>query len=605
MPAKLNVPTSAYRILLKNGNTFNKAAAAVPYLEKLGVDSLSISSVFDTSDAGSGRRSFDPTALDRASGGEEGFVVLDSALGKSGLGLLVDINPNQVPASYQNAWWFDVLEWGAQSRYASHFDVDWSAPLALPTLDRPLMEEVQAEKLQLKFDRHVAALGILYGDGFYPLSPKSYQHVLRDIENDLANALLNAAAKAAPLKAGDFHARLRRAYDISELSDRLALAARLNRISGKFSAFKHILSIQEWCLMTERNARRHLNYRHSYDSLYSVGVRVEEPNVFKDFHKIALDLLKVSRVKGFRVNQIDGLSDPEKYLLRLRDEVGSNTYLVTDKILLKGESHPAAWPAEGTAGYEFVSAAANVLVDHGKLLTLDRLYSSSIGINVERFGHYRNAKSAILQKKFAPELQALGNLLISMERGAADELEIRRAIGDLIIELPVFRTYSKGTDIPESDRSILQLAAAEISSRAEFIDSGPLRHVLRVLEPEADVAPNGASEEFITRFQQLAAGVMAQAIEESYRYDRGPIALDEITLNSSDAHDPVEAFHRKMVEKVASTPKGMVATTFSYATKFGEDARMRLLALSEAPEMWCDAGRLNPLAVSASLIDRA
>jgi len=585
----MTVPTSAYRIMLKNGTTFSKAAAAVPYLEKLGVDSLSVSSVFNATDAGRGRRSFDPTRLDRDSGGEEGFVVLDSALSKSCMGLLVDINPNQMPVSHENAWWFDILEWGPKSRYAAHFDIDWKEPLTLPVLARPFVEEVQAEKFELKFDSDTSALGISYLDGFYPLSPKSYQRVLRDVKSVLAKAFLGAAAKATPLKSDEFHARLRQAHDESELSDRLELAARLNRISTDISAFQDILAIQDWCLLTEPDARRHLNYRHSFDSLHAASVRVEMPSVFEDFHKIAMDLVKVSQVTGFRINQIDGLSDPETYLQRLRDHTGSNIYLVTDKILLDGEQHPATWPVEGTAGYEFVSAVANVLVDHGKLAALEQLYNGEVGMNAERSTHYRNAKSAILHKKFAPELQALGDLLISIKPGVHDDLEIRRAISSLIVELPVFRTYANETAIQESYRSILRSAASEISSRVNHVDDRPLRLVLRVLESKAALAPNAAIEQFTIRFQQLAAGVMAQAIEESYRYDRGPIALDEITLRSSDASDPVQAFHRKMIEKATSTPKGMVATTFSHATKFGEDARMRLLALSEAPEVWCDA----------------
>jgi maltooligosyltrehalose synthase len=57
-----------------------------------------------------------------------------NALKEAGLGLILDIVPNHMAASLENRWWRDVIEHGPQSRYAHHFDIDWTRPLTLPFL---------------------------------------------------------------------------------------------------------------------------------------------------------------------------------------------------------------------------------------------------------------------------------------------------------------------------------------------------------------------------------------------------------------------------------------------------------------------------------------
>jgi (1->4)-alpha-D-glucan 1-alpha-D-glucosylmutase len=561
MPKRNDVPTSAYRLLLKNGVTFNHLASRVPYLKRLGIDCVSVSSVFDTRDAGNGRRSFDPTMLDRKSGGEQGFARLIRSLEKAGMSLLIDINPNQIPASHENSWWRSLLEWGRDAKYAGYFDIEWSSRLTLPVLERPLAEELDNGSISLVFDTAANALGISYAHNLYPLSPSSYEKVLQGLDSELARQFREAAADSQPFYPDQFHENLRAIYGRSSVSDRLALADHLNRLTVDTSSLKKVLLEQHWILTTIADARKQLTYRHSYDSLYSVGANVKNPDVFNDFHKTALELIKLSAVSGFRVNQIDGLADPAGYLKHLRQAAGGGAYIVTDKIFRNGEVPPEEWSVDGTAGYEFIAVASNVLVNHAQLPVLEQAHATIAATERSRENHYRDAKHAILHKKFAPELNALARFLLKFSPADIDELEIRRVISETITELPVFRTYS--SDRHDHYTVILQTAGIK---RATL--------------------PPTIYDEFDTRYQQLSAAVMAQAVEESYRYDRGPISLDEITVFSADAKRPVEAFHRHMAQKATTMPLGMNATSFSYATKFGEDARMRLLALTEAPAIW-------------------
>ena len=54
------------------------------------------------------------------------------------MGLLLDVVPNHMGISTtENRWWWDVLEHGPSSRYATAFDIDWS-PLKRELEDKVL-----------------------------------------------------------------------------------------------------------------------------------------------------------------------------------------------------------------------------------------------------------------------------------------------------------------------------------------------------------------------------------------------------------------------------------------------------------------------------------
>src|SRR5207247_1172965 len=62
-------------------------------------------------------------------GGFAGHERMCRELARHGLGQILDIVPNHMSiSSRHNRWWWDVLENGQASRYASYFDVDWHPP---------------------------------------------------------------------------------------------------------------------------------------------------------------------------------------------------------------------------------------------------------------------------------------------------------------------------------------------------------------------------------------------------------------------------------------------------------------------------------------------
>ncbi|WP_238412736.1 malto-oligosyltrehalose synthase [Saccharothrix deserti] len=131
-----SAPASTYRIQFTPDFTFAHAEAVVDYLDALGVGALYASPVLEAVPGSThGYDVVDPTRAREELGGEAGRVALHKALKQAGLGFVLDIVPNHMAVGHDdvNAWWWDVLRHGRESRYAKYFDIDWdSGPLLLP-----------------------------------------------------------------------------------------------------------------------------------------------------------------------------------------------------------------------------------------------------------------------------------------------------------------------------------------------------------------------------------------------------------------------------------------------------------------------------------------
>ncbi|HEX5405748.1 MAG TPA: malto-oligosyltrehalose synthase [Pseudonocardiaceae bacterium] len=131
-------PASTYRVQLRPEFTFADAQAQVEYLRLLGVGALYASPVLDAVPGSThGYDVVDPTRARPELGGDEGLLALAGQLRAAGLGLVLDIVPNHMSVAVPkvNAWWWDVLRHGRESRYAHYFDIDWSrGRLLVPVL---------------------------------------------------------------------------------------------------------------------------------------------------------------------------------------------------------------------------------------------------------------------------------------------------------------------------------------------------------------------------------------------------------------------------------------------------------------------------------------
>ena len=91
---------------------------------------------------------------------------------------------------------------------------------------------------------------------------------------------------------------------------------------------------------------------------------------------------------------------------------------------------------------------------------------------------------------------------------------------------------------------------------------------------------------FAFKVQQFTGPMMAKSLEDTafYRYHR-LLALNEVGGHAAASALSIPEFHDRMRERAAKLPHGLTATA-THDTKRGEDARARLLALSELANEW-------------------
>src|SRR5262245_45187567 len=150
----MRIPISTYRVQFNRDFKFADVTRIVDYLHELGITDLYASPIMRAR-AGSihGYDVTDPTQLNPDLGTPEDFVTLCAALREKGIGLILDIVPNHMAASFDNAWWFDVLQKGEDSPYSSFFDVNWeSQRVLLPILGRPYGEVLERQELELRME---------------------------------------------------------------------------------------------------------------------------------------------------------------------------------------------------------------------------------------------------------------------------------------------------------------------------------------------------------------------------------------------------------------------------------------------------------------------
>ena len=171
------VPASTYRLQLREDFTLSHAAFITTYLRELGVDWAYLSPILVAEEGSDhGYDVVDHSTVDPVRGGVEGLAAFSAAAREAGLGILVDIVPNHmgVAVPKHNAWWWDVLLRGQQSRYAEAFDIDWSVgKLTIPVLGDDTTLTIEGDELVYFDHRFPIAEGTAGGT---PLEVHSRQH---------------------------------------------------------------------------------------------------------------------------------------------------------------------------------------------------------------------------------------------------------------------------------------------------------------------------------------------------------------------------------------------------------------------------------------------
>ncbi|MEB5748333.1 malto-oligosyltrehalose synthase [Leclercia adecarboxylata] len=534
------IPTATWRIQFRNGMTFDRAASLVPYLQQLGISHLYASPIFTAArDSTHGYDVTDANEIDPAIGGRAGFERLVSALKAAGLGLILDIVPNHMSTSLENAWWRDVIEHGEKSRYARHFDIDWSRRLTLPFLGDDFDVVLANGEISIQRDPNTGKPALAVYDNFYPLTPESWMGREEEVLN-----------------------------------------------LGEPEAIARLHDQQPWRLSSWRDAPRDLSWRRFFEITGLVGVRVEDDAVFDDSHALILALVRSGAVDGLRIDHVDGLADPRAYLQRLRQEAGADCYITVEKILSKGENLPADWPISGTTGYEFIASLSEVLVDDDKIDSLRQAYDAVVGSPVDMHAELRAARLLMVDRNFAGEFSTLLTLakkLAQVEGVAIDEELLRLALRELLVAFPVYRTYGTAQGMSGADIRLLQNVLTHVNA-----DPDALTLLTRILTGEVSDEARDTASQFRTRFQQLTGPLMAKSVEDTLFFRQHmDLALNEVGAEPVPRAFSLTRFHTEMTARRERQPDALSGTS-THDTKRGEDARARLYTLTEAPQVWAE-----------------
>ena len=617
-------PLSTYRIQLQPAFGFDDVSAIAPYLHRLGVSHLYASPYLQAAPGSThGYDVIDHSRVNAELGGEPGHERMCAALGAAGLGQILDIVPNHMAITSGNRWWWDVLENGPSSQYASYFDVDWDPPEAklrnmvlMPILGDHYGRVLEAG--ELKLERDGGGFTVRYYDHLLPAAPRSLDDLLGGAARRCRSAELESLAtffgRLPPSWATDRASVRERHRDKEVLRASLArllreqpavaeaVDAEVAAINADPDRLDALLERQNYRLAFWRTAGRELDYRRFFDIHTLAALRMEDEAVFVDTHELVISWLDRGVVDGLRVDHPDGLRDPEGYLRRLAraaspEAGGSRPYVVVEKILEPGERLPQSWPVAGTTGYDFTYRVGGLFVDPAGEEPLSEAYTAFTGEPVDYDDVVYQKKLLVMSEVLSAEINRLTGLAIDVcehHRRYRDYTrhELHETLRELIAAFPVYRCYvvpgldtgGPGGPSPEEAAHIDQ-AVKLARGRRPDLDAELFDFIADILLGRHRGA---VEDELVARFQQATGPVMAKGVEDTtfYTYNR-LTALNEVGGNPGRFGVSPEEFHDGN-EHIARHWPGTLLATSTHDTKRSEDTRARIALLSEIPREFAE-----------------
>jgi (1->4)-alpha-D-glucan 1-alpha-D-glucosylmutase len=611
----LRIPVATYRLQLHAGFGFDSASAIADYLHELGVSHV-YSSPYLQAAPGSkhGYDVIDHHRVNEELGGSEAHDRFSKRLAECQLGQVLDIVPNHMAISgRRNRYWWDVLENGPSSRYASHFDIDWQPheeklrnKLLVPILGDHYGRVLARHEIEIK--RRGGEFFVKYFDHELPAAPRSLPAIVLEAASKSGSdylAFLGDALRKLPAASSTDHARVAERHRDKEvirtLLERLfhevpfiaeivdTVLEEINHNPDKLDA---ILEKQNYRLAFWRTSQEELGYRRFFDVNTLVGLRIENENVFADTHALILKWLREGVLDGIRVDHPDGLCNPRQYLERLRKEA-PDVWILAEKILEPGERFRAEWPIDGTTGYEFLNVSAGLFVDSRNQEEFNSIYADFTGEPTNYGEVCRDKKHRVLRDLLGSDVNRLTSLFMEICEAHRDRRDytrhdVIRAIRELVACFPVYRTYvvPVRNELTADDEHYVNQAIEKSKKYRPEIDAELFDFLRDVLL----VRVRGEREsEFVMRFQQFCGPAMAKGVEDTafYCYNR-LISLNEVGGDPGRFGVSPREYHDFCAEIQQSHPHTMLGLS-THDTKRSEDVRARISLLSEIPSHWRQA----------------
>ncbi len=669
----LRIPQSTYRLQFNGHFRFNDAGEILPYLHRLGISDIYASPYFKAR-AGSlhGYDILDQNSLNPEIGSEDEYEALVGELQRWDMGQVLDIVPNHMCIEGQgNALWMDVLENGPSSTSAGFFDIDWHPvkkelenKILIPILGEQYGNVLENGDLHLSFEG--GSFFVYYHDHKLPIIPKTYNNILTlciaDLQRELSNTepglqelmSIITSLKHLPPTTEDNPERIveryrekevvkRRLWELYQNSNRIREFIDGNVVAfngtkgepGSFDLLDALLREQAYRISHWHVATEEINYRRFFDINSLGAIRVEDPTVFAETHRLVFSLVAAGKISGLRVDHADGLRDPEEYFQRLQTacfiRVSGDTpkkarqqeidgeedseaairekydrsvaedptfkpfFIIGEKILLKTEKVPESWQVFGTTGYDFAIQVNGLFVDTGHAKIFEKLYTRFLQHPIDFQDVAYENKKLVMHVAMSSEINTLGrylNRISEQNRHTRDFTlySLIKSIVEVIANFPVYRTYTNCFEVSERDRQYIESAVGRAKRQNPAISTSIfdfIRDVLLLRIPDTlDEEQKPAWLDFVMRFQQITGPVMAKGVEDTafYVYNR-LVSLNEVGGSPERFGISMETFHGQNIERCKSRPLAMLATS-THDTKRSEDVRARINVLSEIPELW-------------------
>jgi malto-oligosyltrehalose synthase/4-alpha-glucanotransferase len=599
-------PVSTYRIQFYKDFTFRHLDGIIPYLVKLGVKTLYASPIFKAVPGSDhGYDNVDPLSINPEIGTLNELKQVSEKLNANGISWLQDIVPNHMAFHHDNAWLMDVLEKGPLSLCRNYFDQSladndlFQGPLMVPFLGDEL--EAVIEKGELEIIWNTDKLVFKYAEHYWPLNFKSYLNILQPGKGKKLDSLTAIVEQIADLnKTEDAEIFSKAAAELKLQFIALMRDERFNkyvqgclqRVNKDKGQLKLIANQQYYRLCSWQETDQQINYRRFFTVNSLICLNVQHVEVFEHVHRLIADLLKENIIQGLRIDHIDGLYDPERYLQRLRALAGDDVYIVVEKILEQVEELPQHWPIQGSTGYDYLAQVNNLFTNQKSEKAFSSFYQQLTADNRPVKKQIRDKKSLILTQHMNGELENLTRLFIEAGlangnlKGKKTHTELKQAIGLLLVHFPVYRFYGNQLPLSKDESKRLKTVFVEIKEKYPILNSAVKLLRKALINRPADGAYSEKALNFYQRCMQVTGPLMAKGVEDTLMYTYNRFVDHNEVGDSPEAFGlATNQFHRLMQKRQEQWPLAINATS-THDTKRGEGVRARLNVLTGIPEEW-------------------
>ncbi len=592
-------PTATYRLQFHKDFTFKDFEKILPYLKDMGVSTIYASPIFHSTPGSThGYDTLNPLAINPEIGLDEDLRRISRKLSEENIEWLQDIVPNHMAFDPRNPWLNDVLEKGQKSLYASFFDIDWQSEvyggkLMVPFLGDSLDKVIENGEVELTLDKD--QLAFKNYDLYYPANFTTYQEVMKDVEQADSRETLKDAS-SIDYSSTDFNQLfkdLKKSFAGSLRNQQIkkSIEQNLSVINEDKKLLRSLLNQQHYVLCHWQQTDTKINFRRFFTVNGLISLNMHDRHVFDHFHQLIKKLVAEGIVKGLRVDHIDGLLDPTKYLERLRSLAGEDVYINVEKILQPDESIPFHWKIEGNTGYDFLAIVNNLFTNKKKEKQLSAFYNNLVPSKATIKSQLHDKKRFILYQHMQGDLENLYQLFLSINHVEKSSLkniapeDLKKAIGEFLVYCPVYRYYGNSFPLDAEESKAVQQILVEVKKEFPGLSAAIEALSAAFFLPHENEQKEKAVV-FYQRCMQFSGPLMAKGFEDTlmYTFNRF-VAHNEVGDSPGAFGYSINEFHNKMKERQKRWPLS-INTTSTHDTKRGEDARARLNVLSDVEEQW-------------------